>query len=66
MEGETVCLQDIFRFKQMGLDEDGHAKGRFEACGVRPHLLGRLVEEGVSLPEDMFRARVLEPESSRK
>ncbi len=65
MEGETVCLQDIFRFKQVGLDEEGHAKGQFEACGVRPHLAARLAEEGVALPEDLFRARALKPSPSR-
>ena len=65
MEGETVCLQDIFRFKQVGLDEEGHAKGYFEACGVRPHLATGLAEEGVALPEDLFRARVLKPGPSR-
>jgi pilus assembly protein CpaF len=59
MEGEAVCMQDIFRFKQMGVDADGHATGQFEVCGVRPHCLERILSEGIQLPQDMFRGRVL-------
>src|SRR3954468_20288828 len=32
MEGDTICLQDLFVFKQTGLDEHGAARGYFEAC----------------------------------
>ena len=59
MEGEAVCMQDIFRFKQTGVDTEGHATGHFEACGVRPHCLERVLSEGIEFPPDMFRARVL-------
>ena len=59
MEGETVCLQEIFRFKQTGVDGDGNAKGCFEACGVRPKILERLLEQGSVLQNDLFRRRAL-------
>jgi pilus assembly protein CpaF len=59
MEGDAVCMQDIFRFKQSGVNSEGHATGHFEACGVRPHSLDRIVSEGIQLPHDMFRARML-------
>jgi pilus assembly protein CpaF len=59
MEGEAVCLQDVFRFKQTGLDADGNATGGFEATGVRPRCLERIAAEGIRLPQDMFRARAL-------
>jgi len=59
MEGEVICLHDIFIFKQTGIDDDGNAVGYFEACGVRPQLLGRLEAEGVTFPADMFRRRRL-------
>jgi len=55
MEGEVVCLQDVFVFTQTGVSDDGHAQGHFEVCGVRPHLLARLKEEGIELPPEMFR-----------
>ncbi len=59
MEGDTVCLQELFRFSQKGVDERGHAAGQFEACGVRPRLLDRLHAEGVELAQDLFHRRVL-------
>jgi pilus assembly protein CpaF len=59
MEGDAICLQDIFRFKQTGIDAAGHAKGHFEVCGVRPHLLERLSAEGIEMPPDLFHRRVL-------
>ncbi len=59
MEGDAVCMQDIFRFKQTGVDGDGHASGYFEVCGVRPHCLERIAAEGIQIPQDMFRARML-------
>jgi pilus assembly protein CpaF len=59
MEGEMTCLQDIFCFKQAGVDADGNAKGCFECCGVHPQLLERLSEQGVSMPDDMFQRRKL-------
>jgi pilus assembly protein CpaF len=59
MEGDTICLHDIFRFNQTGVDETGHASGQFEACGVRPLLLNRLKAKGMEMPSDMFQHRVL-------
>ena len=59
MEGDAVCIQAIFQFRQTGIGEGGHAVGIFESCGVRPQLLGRLQEEGVVLPSDLFLRRAL-------
>ena len=59
MEGDTVCLHDIFSFKKTGIDESGNAYGNFEACGVRPLLVDRLQERGVKLTPEMFQRRVL-------
>jgi pilus assembly protein CpaF len=59
MEGETLCLQDLFRFRQTGLDQAGHATGHFEACGVRPQIFDRIVSEGVGLQQELFKQRVL-------
>jgi pilus assembly protein CpaF len=59
MEGDTICIQDLFRFHQTGVDPDGHAAGRFEACGVRPQVLGRLTAEGFDLAEALFQRRAL-------
>ncbi len=59
MEGDVICLQDIFQFQQTGIDASGHAKGNFEACGVRPRALERLHTEGFDLPSNLFERRVL-------
>ena len=59
MEGDTICLHDIFEYNQTGVDEEGHACGQFEACGVRPLLLNRLQAKGAEVPIDLFKRRVL-------
>jgi pilus assembly protein CpaF len=59
MEGDTVCLQDVFQFRQTGVDEQGKAQGRFEATGVRPQVLPRIQAEGIKLSADLFQRRVL-------
>ena len=64
MEGDTICLHDIFRFNQTGVDNNGNAYGHFEACGVRPRLLDRLKAEGVEVPPGLFQRRVLVKTSS--
>ena len=57
LEREVILMQDIFHFVQTGIDAEGHAKGYFEACGVRPRLLARMEEEGVNLPPEIFQRR---------
>ena len=59
MEGDTICLHDIFRFNQTGVDDTGNACGQFEACGVRPLLLNRLQARGMTVPSELFKRRVL-------
>lgn len=57
MEGETVVMQDIYRFHQDGISEDGKAHGHFECTGVRPSFMHRLESAGVRLPASAFRER---------
>lgn len=59
MEGETVVMQDIFRFVQDGIGEDGKAHGHFVSTGVRPSFMHRLEAAGVRLPATTFRERVI-------
>jgi pilus assembly protein CpaF len=59
MEQDTIIMQDIFLFKQDGIDEDGKAFGHFEATGVRPSFMHRLETAGVRLPANLFAARPL-------
>jgi pilus assembly protein CpaF len=59
MEGDTICLHDIFSFNQTGVNAEGKAVGQFEACGVRPLLLDRLIARGAEIPRDLFNRGVL-------
>jgi pilus assembly protein CpaF len=59
MEGDIICLHDIFQFNQVGVDENGNAHGHFEVCGVCPQLLGRLKAAGVEVAPDLFQRRVI-------
>ncbi len=51
MEGEVVTMQEIFRFKQEHIDNDGRVIGRFEATGVRPHFYETFLANGLDAPE---------------
>jgi pilus assembly protein CpaF len=57
MEQDTIIMQDIFLFKQDGIDEEGRAFGHFESTGVRPSFMHRLESAGVRLPANLFGAR---------
>jgi len=54
MEGDIVTLQDIFIFKPEGLDPTGRLKGSFQATGVRPGFLEKLIENGIPVKDDWF------------
>src|SRR6516164_3737615 len=59
MEQDVIIMQDIFRFKQLGIDQNGRAFGQFEATGVRPSFVPRLEAAGIKLPSNLFQERVL-------
>lgn len=59
MEQDTVILQDIYRYVQKGIGEDGKAFGHFECTGVRPSFMDKLEAAGVRLPASAFRERVM-------
>ncbi|HEX7875533.1 MAG TPA: CpaF family protein [Sphingobium sp.] len=55
MEGEVITMQEIFRFKMTGRDENDMVRGHFEATGIRPKFMGELADRGIHLPADLFR-----------
>ena len=59
MEQDTVIMQDIYLYHQDGVDENGRAKGRFEATGIRPSFMDQLEAAGVRLPASAFRQRTM-------
>ena len=54
MEGEVVCMQDIFRFDRTGIAESGKVKGVFKATGIRPRFAERLAALGLRLAASLF------------
>ena len=54
LEGEIISMQEIFAFKQTGVEADGTVKGYFQASGVRPRFMERLRSRGIVLPESLF------------
>ena len=59
MEQDIIIMQEVFKFKQLGVDQNGRAYGQFEATGVRPTFIPRLEAKGIKLPSNMFAERVL-------
>ncbi len=59
MEQDTLVMQDIFRFVQDGIGEDGKAHGYFEATGVRPKCIEQMESAGIRLPPSIFQNRPL-------
>lgn len=55
MEGDVITMQEIFRFRMKGRDEDGKVLGHFEATGIRPKFMNELADRGLTLSSDLFR-----------
>ena len=54
-------LQDIFGFRQQGLDEQGRAKGHFFATGHIPHCVARFEDAGIEVSHELFEVDVASP-----
>ena len=55
MEGETITMQEIFRYKMAGRDDGGNVIGHFEATGIRPKFASELASLGITLDPALFR-----------
>jgi pilus assembly protein CpaF len=53
MQGDIIELQDIFEFRQTGV-EDGRIRGHFTATGRIPGFLNRIQTAGIELPLSLF------------
>ena len=54
MEGDTIVMQDIFKFEQYGFDENGRIIGELRPTGLRPKIDERIVSAGIKLQADIF------------
>ncbi|MEA2844461.1 MAG: pilus assembly protein CpaF, partial [Actinomycetota bacterium] len=55
MEGDTILMQDIFKFRQGTRTENGRTNGELCATGLRPKFLDKLKENGIEVPAKAFR-----------
>lgn len=51
-----VELQDIFVFRQTGIDSQAKVLGGFQATGYIPSFMEEIKIKGISLPQDVFQA----------
>jgi pilus assembly protein CpaF len=59
MEGDKINVSNLFRWEQIGIDDDGAAIGRMQPTGVEPRRLhDRFEAAGMHLPPGMFTPRV--------
>jgi pilus assembly protein CpaF len=55
IEGDTITLQDLFRFQETGTDPDtGKVLGTFEPGGFRPKCYPRFEALDIHFPKDFF------------
>jgi pilus assembly protein CpaF len=57
LEGDQIVMQDIFEFKQTGLDEDARVQGIFRATGAVPTFLEDINARGLSIDRAIFDPR---------
>lgn len=54
MEGDVIVLQDLYTFRQLGVEPDGTLRGRFQSSGIRPKFVDKLEASGCKLPTELF------------
>lgn len=54
LEGQQIVLQDIFQFRQSGVDEQGRVMGKFVATGAVPSFYEHLKARGLYLDPAVF------------
>lgn len=54
MEGDTIVLQDLFRYVQDRIDERGKSIGHFESMGLMPNFMDKFQMNGIDLPPGFF------------
>ena len=59
LESGEYVVQELFGFRQRGVDEHGRSQGVFYATGCRPSFADRLAESGIEMPVSLFEKREL-------
>ena len=53
VEGTVITMQEIFRFEQHGVDDEGRVVGEFIQTGVRPKIMSRIEQFGIDPAEQV-------------
>jgi septum site-determining protein MinD len=64
MQGEVISLQDIFVFKQEGLDKKRQVIGHFEPTGFVPKFVEEMEAKGMRISRDLFKSKPTEKPAS--
>jgi pilus assembly protein CpaF len=54
MEGDIITMQEIFSFRQTGLDEQGKVMGIFSSTGIKPRFAEKFRSLNIPLSDDLF------------
>jgi pilus assembly protein CpaF len=54
MEGDVITMSDIFKFEQVGYDENGRVIGSLRPTGLRPKSMSKIEAAGIQLPPTVF------------
>ena len=54
IQGDVVTLQDIFVYKQEGMNKEGKIVGKFMATGFIPKFIETLEKKGYKVPRGLF------------
>lgn len=54
MEGDVIILQDIYKFKQKGVDSKGKVIGEFASTGIVPKFAEKLKEKGIDITKEFL------------
>jgi pilus assembly protein CpaF len=59
MEGNVITTQEIFSFRQKGIDENGKIEGEFRFNGVRPRFMDKFELAGIEVSPGLFDGRTI-------
>ena len=53
-DGDNIKSQDLFRYKQTGVNKEGKVEGIFTATGTKPTFFAEFKAKGLEVPESTF------------
>jgi pilus assembly protein CpaF len=58
MEGDTIVLQDLFRYVQDHIDDNGKSVGSYKPTGLQPSFMEKFQMNGVDVPVSIFKGDI--------